>query len=278
MTGAQHTSTTSGEAAVDRAIADIRSRLRPWLRTREGVASVSLAAALFAVLWGPIGDPVAADVLLAAFAIVLVSLASQLWESLTTPPSPTFSPLDGTVELEHDENAGFWRDTRGFLWASRVWFVGTGCPPCQLSPETYLRLRAWRDEGDLPVFVARTRERQWWWWRNAFYWESGDYEPEDVRTLLVMLERDDQQGLEWELDRLLADPIPEDVKRRVFERDGGRCLACGSRELIQFNHVIPSSLGGENEPENIRLLCGACNRRVALAAVSQPAIQGPVRL
>jgi hypothetical protein len=226
---------------------------------------VSLAVLLFCILWGPVGAPLLTDILLAAFAIVVVSLAAQLWESQTAPHPPAFSlvrgEVDGAVELQRDENAGFWRDTRGFLWASRVWFAGTGCPPCRLRPETYLRLRAWRDEGDLPVFVARTRERQWWWWRNAFYWESGDYEPEDVRTLLVMLERDDEQGIEWEVEFHLAGPIPEQVRRLVFERDGGRCMACGSGELIQFNHVVPCSMGGSNEVQNIRLLCAGCNRR-----------------
>ncbi|MGO9901859.1 MAG: HNH endonuclease [Solirubrobacteraceae bacterium] len=111
------------------------------------------------------------------------------------------------------------------------------------------------------MFVARQRQRQWWWWRNGFYWESGDYEPEDMRALLVMLERDDEQGIGWEFDRYLAKPIPKNVKHLVFARDGGRCLACGSSELIQYNHIVPSSMGGGNEPQNIRLLCAGCNRR-----------------
>ena len=77
-----------------------------------------------------------------------------------------------------------------------------------------------------------------------------------------MLERDDEQGLEWELGVcIVAEPIPVDVKRFVFERDRGRCLACGSEELIQYDHVVPSSMGGGNEPENLRLLCAGCNRR-----------------
>ena len=76
-----------------------------------------------------------------------------------------------------------------------------------------------------------------------------------------MLECDDEQGLEWELGVHVAEPIPVEVKRFVFERDRGRCLACGSEELIQYAHVVPSSVGGGNEPENVRLLCAGCNRR-----------------
>lgn len=266
MTSAKQKSSTSpAGAAVDRVAGEIHNRVGPWLQTREGVASAALAAVVLWVLWGPVGAPLLTDLLCAAFAIILVSVAARTWESRTAPRAPAFSvlrgPVDGGVELQQDDKAGFWRDSRGFLWADRVWFVGTGCPPRRLRPDTYRRLRAWCQQDDLPVFVARARERQWWWWRNAFYWESGDYGPEDLQALLVMLEREDEQGIEWELDFHLANPIPEDVRHLVFERDRGRCLACGSDELIQYDHVVPSSMGGGNEPENVQLLCAGCNRR-----------------
>jgi hypothetical protein len=244
---------------------EVHNRIRPWLETREGIAAACLAVIVFCVLWAAVDAALMTDLLVAAFAVVVVSLVSRLWESRTAPPAPAFSRIrersDGTVELRHDENAGFWRDKRGFLYGDRVWFAGTGCPPCRLRPELYLRLRAWREQQDLPVFVARAGERQWWWWQDTFFWESGDYEPEDVRVLLLMLERDDEQGLEWELAVHPAEPIPAHVKRLVLERDRARCLACGSKELLQFDHVVPSSMGGGNEAGNIRLLCAGCNRR-----------------
>jgi hypothetical protein len=265
---ARHMSTTVGGAVIDRVAAGIRDLVGPWLQTREGVASAGVAVVVFWILWAAVGAPLVTALLLAAFAIILVSLAAQLWESRTALDAPAFSrindPVDRSVELQQDPNAGFWRDSQGFLWGKRIWFAGTGCPPCQLRPDLYLRLRAWRDQGDLPVFVARARRRQWWWWRNAFFWESGDCGPGDVAALLVMLERDDEQGLGWELDARLAEPIPEDVKRLVYERDRGRCLACGSDELIQYDRVVPWSMGGGNEPQNIRLLCAGCNRRQAI--------------
>jgi HNH endonuclease len=250
---------------IDRVVAELQNRVSPWLHTREGVASASVSVVVFWILWAAAGAPLLGAFLGTAFVIILVSLAARLWESRTAPHAAAFSrighPVDGAVELQPDPNAGFWRDSRGFLWGDRIWFAGTGCPPCQLRPDTYLRLRAWRDQSDLPVFVARSRQHQWWWWRNAFYWESGDCGPQDVAALLTMLERDDEQGIEWELDANLAGPIPEDVKRLVFERDTGRCRACGSEELIQYDHVVPWSMGGGNEPKNIRLVCAGCNRR-----------------
>lgn len=255
---------------VGAAATELHIRVLPWVQTREGVASASASVVAFWILWAAVGTPLLTALLIAAFAFILVSLGARLWEWQTAPHAAAFSwvidPDDGSVELQQDSNGGFWRDSRGFLWGTRIWFAGTGCPPCQLRPDTYLRLRAWRDQGELPVFVARAHRRQWWWWRNAFYWESGDCGPEDVAALLMMLERDDLQGIESDLEAQLAEPIPEDVKRLVYERDKGRCLACGSDELIQYNHVVPWSLGGGNKPQNIRLLCARCNRRRAMGA------------
>ncbi len=268
-------STTVAGATIERLAAEIRdNRITPWLKTREGLVSATVSIAVLCILLAGLGTPLLTGLLGAAFAIILVSVAARLWEARTTPRAATRrrigDAVDGPVELQLDPSAGFWRDRRGFLWSPRIWFAGTGCPARQIRPDTYLQLRAQREQGDVPVFVARASRRQWWWWRDAFYWESGDCGPEDVRALLLMLERDDEQGIEWELDARLAEPIPEDVKRFVYERDGGRCLACGSDELIQYDRVVPWSMGGCNEPQNIRLLCAGCNRRERVLDPQRP--------
>jgi len=55
--------------------------------------------------------------------------------------------------------------------------------------------------------------------------------------------------------------ISQETKIKVFARDGGRCVQCGSPYDLQYDHIIPFSLGGGNGPENIQILCGPCNRR-----------------
>ena len=54
--------------------------------------------------------------------------------------------------------------------------------------------------------------------------------------------------------------IPEDVQIFVWNRDGGKCVSCGSNENLEFDHIIPISKGGSNTARNIQLLCQACNR------------------
>jgi Holliday junction DNA helicase RuvB len=54
--------------------------------------------------------------------------------------------------------------------------------------------------------------------------------------------------------------IPEKVRNRVWRRDGGKCVQCGSNKNLEFDHVIPLSKGGSNTTRNLQLLCEKCNR------------------
>jgi HNH endonuclease len=54
--------------------------------------------------------------------------------------------------------------------------------------------------------------------------------------------------------------IPQDVKIAVAVRDQGLCQHCGtSAGPMEYDHVIPYSMGGDNSVENIQLLCRRCN-------------------
>lgn len=54
--------------------------------------------------------------------------------------------------------------------------------------------------------------------------------------------------------------IPTHVKLEVWQRDGGKCVKCKSKENLHFDHDLPYSKGGTSlTAKNIRLLCMNCN-------------------
>ena len=64
--------------------------------------------------------------------------------------------------------------------------------------------------------------------------------------------------------------IPRTTRDQVFDRDGHRCTyvaadgtRCSATHDLQIDHVRPFALGGDNEADNLRVLCGAHNRRRA---------------
>jgi len=60
--------------------------------------------------------------------------------------------------------------------------------------------------------------------------------------------------------RASRDAIPSAVRREVWRRDGGKCVKCGSRKNLEYDHIIPVAEGGSNTARNIELLCQDCNR------------------
>jgi hypothetical protein len=77
---------------------------------------------------------------------------------------------------------------------------------------------------------------------------------EKVRREVEALENRDS------LEGSTREPIPEHVRLFVWRRDKGQCVRCGSRERLEFDHIIPVVAGGSSTERNIQLLCQPCNR------------------
>lgn len=59
--------------------------------------------------------------------------------------------------------------------------------------------------------------------------------------------------------RTRALEISKVVKDRVYERDGRRCIYCGSLSGLPEAHYIPRSLSGLGIEENVLTLCRRCH-------------------
>jgi len=56
-------------------------------------------------------------------------------------------------------------------------------------------------------------------------------------------------------------PIPPRIRLFVYERDGYRCVRCGSVENLTIDHIHPWILGGADTADNLQALCRSCNCR-----------------
>ena len=59
--------------------------------------------------------------------------------------------------------------------------------------------------------------------------------------------------------RSRACDISKSVKDAVWERDGGRCIICGSYNASPNSHYIKRSQGGLGIEENITTMCIRCH-------------------
>ncbi len=55
--------------------------------------------------------------------------------------------------------------------------------------------------------------------------------------------------------------IIDSVKNKIFQRDNYACTKCGNKEKLHIDHIVPVSLGGTNNENNLQVLCSTCNLR-----------------
>jgi hypothetical protein len=106
--------------------------------------------------------------------------------------------------------------------------------------------------------------------KGFYYSVKGRYTDDEIR--LLILEEFDKERRLFEKLRAKFDEsasedltynrprIPEKIRIEVWRRDGGKCARCGSREKLEYDHIVPISRGGSNTARNIELLCERCNR------------------
>lgn len=61
--------------------------------------------------------------------------------------------------------------------------------------------------------------------------------------------------------------IPEAVRCAVLA--SGRCVACGSVDRLEVDHIHPVSRGGSDDPANLQVLCKSCNTSKGAKTMSE---------
>jgi hypothetical protein len=55
-------------------------------------------------------------------------------------------------------------------------------------------------------------------------------------------------------------PLSPQLKKRIVERDGGKCLVCGNDKSLEVDHIRPWFLGGADNEGNLQTLCTVCHK------------------
>jgi len=109
-----------------------------------------------------------------------------------------------------------------------------------------------------------------WVFKGYVYEVKGFYSDDEIK-LLILEDFDKERRYFEKLKVKFGEPqesesvyerprIPESVRIEVWRRDGGKCARCGSREKLEYDHIVPISKGGSNTARNIELLCEKHNR------------------
>ena len=106
---------------------------------------------------------------------------------------------------------------------------------------------------------------------NIYKFDRAGYSDEEAVLQIIDLEDRERKRFERLKHQLSVastmdgqaarEPIPEQVRIAVWRRDSGKCARCGSRERLEYDHIIPLSKNGSNTERNIELLCEQCNRQ-----------------
>jgi hypothetical protein len=157
---------------------------------------------------------------------------------------------------------GRWVGDLRVHWRGRYWSIGL-CTRAEAAS-----LTDYQRHVPLPIPTTLSFEALWAY-RDCFYLDHDRLRPDEVKA--VIDSREDrrwatvERAIGWAVRRERGpekpDPIPPEVRMTVFIRDGGRCVQCGQAASLEYDHLIPRSLGGAATEANIRLLCTPCNRQ-----------------
>lgn len=132
----------------------------------------------------------------------------------------------------------------------------------------------WEGDGSVPLRCQNGWPNVWIHKRKAFHVDNAaGCTPDEIAIRIqhmVLKKEHEYERIKAEVATLKnlerapsarRERIPQSVQMFVWQRDQGRCVRCGGRERLEFDHIIPVAEGGSSTERNIQLLCEACNRK-----------------
>lgn len=55
--------------------------------------------------------------------------------------------------------------------------------------------------------------------------------------------------------------IGKQLKQKIFDRDGHKCVSCGDTESLTLDHITPIRNGGTTIESNLQVMCFNCNAK-----------------
>jgi hypothetical protein len=95
----------------------------------------------------------------------------------------------------------------------------------------------------------------------------------ESKPQLLVFQHKGQTFIEWDETTVIKpsleqrqpkrEPIKPSVRFQVFKRDNYACQMCGASAAdgvkLEIDHIIPVSKGGQNDEDNLQVLCRDCN-------------------
>ena len=158
---------------------------------------------------------------------------------------------------------------RRFIADQNMWLASTEVPHelCPTNRTSILPSQTGTELFGIKIKASKIRDDHFYLYKGMLFEASGPYNGEEGNLLVqnyfakrrAKVESLQSEG-EPQLNRQRT-VIPESVRHEVWRRDQGCCVECGSKERLEYDHLIPFSKGGSNTARNLRLLCETCNRR-----------------
>ncbi len=85
-------------------------------------------------------------------------------------------------------------------------------------------------------------------------------EPVDLELLIEAGFLEYGDGSNWRAN-WASRYVSNKVRTQLLQEASHQCLACGSPDNLEIDHIVPISKGGTGEKSNLQVLCRACNRK-----------------